>query len=214
MARPGRTTLGNHLRSDVLEAQLNTNSGKVGQICVDVNALPRVKLTAAGVYEVIRTGATSFATVAASAAVTNTATETAFDQTISIPANMLRAGSVIRIHAQGIATATNGTDTLRARVRIGGTDILLTDVVDVADNDIFVIDLTVTVRTAGTGGTMVASGSQALGVPSTATLQIGSLGSTVINTVTATVIDVTALWDNADAGNSVRLDILTADISY
>lgn len=214
MARPGRTKIGDHWRSGVLDGELNTNSGKIGQVCIDTDGLPRMKLRDGGAHEVVKTGASSFATVAASAPVTNTAAETAFDQIITILANALRVGSVIRIHAQGIATATNGTDELVISLRVGGLDIIVTDSVDVADNDIFVIDMTLVVRTIGTGGTMVASGTQALGVPSTANPEIGSLASAALNTVTPTVIDVTAEWDNADAGNSVRLDILTADISY
>ena len=44
---------------------------------------------------------------AASTAVSNTVTETLFDNFITIPANSLGVGSLVRLKWQGIATATN-----------------------------------------------------------------------------------------------------------
>jgi hypothetical protein len=103
-------------------------------------------------------GRRAFSNTAASTAVTNTTAETAFDTSYSIPPNVLQAGDVIRVRFQGIATATNATDTLLIRLRIGGltgTVVLLGTATDVANNDIFEGEATLVVRTAGAAGTIV-----------------------------------------------------------
>ena len=149
-----------------------------------------------------------YAQVAASAAVTNTTTETNFDKTYSIPANKLKAGDVLWIRAQVIATATNATDTLTLRIKLGSTTIVATAAVDVADNDIGVLDVFVLFRTVGASGTMVAMGFVSLGVPGTATARPVSLASTDVDTTAAIVAAVSAAWSVASAGNSCRLDCL------
>jgi hypothetical protein len=154
----------------------------------------------------------SGAIVAASSAVTNTVAETAFDKTKVIPANSLKVGDRIKFRAQAIATATNSTDTLNLKLRVGGTTILATGAVDVANNDIGYIEGEVTVRTIGAGGTMVAAGVTALGASGTVTAKAGNLPSTALNTTVANTVDVTATWSVANAGNSVRLDVLDLDV--
>jgi predicted RecA/RadA family phage recombinase len=158
-----------------------------------------------------RVGSLLGAQLVASAAVTNTITETAFDKTVVIPAAYLADGAVLRIRAQAIATATNSTDTLALRLRIAGTSVVLTTALDVANNDIGVIDALVTIRTDGAGGTMVASGSWNTGVPGTATARAFALASTAIDTTAAITVDVTATWSVANAGNSCRLDQLVVE---
>jgi len=161
-------------------------------------------------------GGRAHSTVAASTAITNTTTETLFDENYSIPANTLKAGTVIRYRAQGIATATNGTDTLQIRARIGGvagTLLLATAAVDVADNDTFHLEGSITVRTAGASGTLVASGMHVLGVPGTATARNGFTASTAVDTTASQVLGVTAEWGAASTANSVRLDILEVSIA-
>lgn len=164
---------------------------------VDLNALGEAQCLGQGkVYEA----------VAASAAVTNTTTETAFDKSYTIPANTLKAGDVIKIRAQVIATATNSTDTLTIKAKAGSTVLAATAAVDVADNDIAVIDIYVVFRTVGASGTMVAFGFVSLGVAGTATARPVSLASTSVDTTAAIALTVTATWSVADAGNSCRLD--------
>jgi hypothetical protein len=163
--------------------------------------------TAAGPF-----GAMIYESVAASAAVTATSTETTFDKSVTIPANDLVAGSVVRVRAQVIATATNSTDTLTLKVKIGGVTLVTTGAVDVANNDIGFIDATATVRTAGASGTMVATGLQGLGVPGTVTAKPFLMGSTALDTTVAVPVIVTAQWSSTNAGNSCRLDVLTVEL--
>jgi hypothetical protein len=149
---------------------------------------------------------------AASTAVTNTTTETSFDVTGTIAANSLVAGSVIRIKWQGIATATNATDTLQIRVKLGSTDLLTTAAVDVADNDIFGGWFDVQIRTIGTGGTMVGNGIYQDPDISGTALKMVNLASTAVDTTAALTAAVSAEWSVADAGNSCRLDLLEVEL--
>lgn len=146
---------------------------------------------------------------AASAAVTNTTTETAFDKTAIFPANTLNEGDILQIFAQGIATATNSTDTLKAKLYIGSTAICDTGALDVANNDIFVIDAKVVIRTAGASGTLIGAGFGYIGTPGTANVKPFSLASTTVDTTAAQTISAKATWSVASASNSCRLDILS-----
>jgi alpha-D-ribose 1-methylphosphonate 5-phosphate C-P lyase len=163
-------------------------------------------------------GGVVYRNVAASAAHTNTTTEALFDRQFEIPANTLKAGSVIKVRFQGIATATNSTDTLTIKLYLGGlsgTAILTGTATDVANNDIFCGEATIVIRTAGASGTFVAFGSHSE-VPAasgTATPVYEITASTVIDTTAAQVVGVGADWSVANAGNSCRLDILVVEIN-
>lgn len=153
-----------------------------------------------------------YSSVAASTAVSNTTTETDFDKSISIPANTLKAGDIIRVRAQAIATSTNSTDTLNLKLKLGSTVILATGAVDVANNDIGYIDADLVVRTVGASGTMVAAGVTALGTEGTVTAKPGKLASAAVDTTAALVVKVSATWSVASASNSVRLDVMDAQL--
>lgn len=165
----------------------------------------------------------TYTAVAASTAVTNTTTETIFSNKYSIPANTLKAGQMIKIRFQGIATATNGTDTLAIALKIGSTDaappvggttLLSLAATDVANNDVFTGEYNLIVRTAGASGTMVGVGTYK-SIPAaegTMTIKDDILASTAINTTAALLIAVTATWSVANAGNSCRLDFMSVEI--
>jgi hypothetical protein len=153
-----------------------------------------------------------YVSVAASTAITNTTTQTAFDTAVTLAANTLKVGSRIRVRAQSIATSTNSTDTLNMIIRLGTTDLLATGAVDVANNDVGYIDAEFVVRTIGASGTMVGVGQTALGVPGTVTAKPKALASTAVDTTTALSVNVTATWSVASASNSVRLDVMDVEV--
>ena len=165
-------------------------------------------------------GGRASSNVAASSAITNTTTETVFDEEASLPANTLKAGTVVRIWYQGIATATNSTDTLIIKLIIDGTasttdgtDVITTNAIDVADNDIFVGCFTLICRTPGAAGTVVGFGQYQDPDAADTTLQKAAfLASTVVDTTAATPIKVSAEWSVANAGNSCRLDVLAVEV--
>jgi len=163
-------------------------------------------------------GGRAYSNTAASTAHTNTTTEALFSTQYSIPANTLKAGTVVKIYFQGIATATNSTDTLTIKLYIGGlagTALLTGTATDVANNDIFAGWFHLVIRTAGASGTMVGFGAHtdAPAASGTATMDVTEiLASTTIDTTAAQVIGVGADWSVANAGNSARLDVLTVEI--
>ena len=163
-------------------------------------------------------GGVVYRNVAASTAHSNSTDEALFDTQYSIPADTLKAGSVIKVRFQGIATATNGTDTLTIKLYIGGlsgTALLTGTATDVANNNIFAGECTIVIRTAGAGGTLVAVGTHT-DVPAaseTATQGICEItASTTIDTTAAQVIGVGADWSAASASNSARLDVMVVEI--
>ncbi len=163
-------------------------------------------------------GRVVYANTAASTAHSNTTTEALFDTQYSIPASTLKAGTVVKIRFQGIATATNSTDTLTIKLYIGGlsgTALLTGTATDVADNNIFAGEFTLVVRTAGASGTMVGYGTHTE-VPAASGTAVHDvteiLASTTIDTTAAQVVGVGADWSVASASNSCRLDLLIVEI--
>ena len=153
-----------------------------------------------------------YSNTAASAAVSNTTTETAFDKSYTIPANSLQVGDVIRVRCQVIATSTNSTDTLKVKGYLASINLQDTGALDVADSDVVFIDLDLIVRTIGASGTFVGAGIQTIGTPGTATMKHFKLASSAIDTTTTNAITFKATWSVASASNSCRLDVLDVQL--
>lgn len=159
-----------------------------------------------------------YSNTAASTAISNTTTETAFSTKATLLANSLAPGSLIRIRYQGIATSTNATDTLAVKLYIGGlagTALISHAATDVANNDVFQGEFEVLIRTIGPSGTMVGTGTYK-SVPAaagTATYKDAIIASTAIDTTAAQDIVVSATWSAASASDSVRLDFLRVVLS-
>jgi len=155
----------------------------------------------------------------ASNAITNTTTETAFSNgAVIFPANVMSAGTVLRVRAQGIVTAAAGADTLIVRARLGAVGgaaavAAATAPVDVSVNDAFVLDFTITIRTAGAAGTFVAGGSVGIGTPATNAMR-ANFAASAIDTTTLRALTLTAQWSAAAAGDSCRLDLFTVDATW
>ena len=166
-----------------------------------------------GLVEPVAAELAAYTSTAASTAVSNTTTETLFDKYFTIPANSLRAGSLIRARFQGIATATNSTDTLAVKLYIGGltgTALISIPATDVADSNVFQGEYELIIRTIGASGTMVGCGTfkSIPAAEGTMTIKDDILASTAIDTTAAQVIGVSATWSVASASNSCRLDFL------
>jgi hypothetical protein len=152
---------------------------------------------------------------AAGTALTNSTTETALYST-TLPANSWGPGStsvkVYKFRGAVRATATNATDTLRVRVRIGpttltGTVVFDSTAVDVANDDLTVWDLTITVRTTGSAGEIVVTGvGTIMGAEGTATARSAFERITSFNTTVDQFVQVTGVWSVANAGNSCQAE--------
>jgi F0F1-type ATP synthase membrane subunit c/vacuolar-type H+-ATPase subunit K len=174
-----------------------------------------------GTFLVGESGASSvpsgllFRQVADSTAVVNTGSETLFDQSYTLPANALRAGDVIKVTAQVFVTSVNATPNLTSKLFVGGlagTAIVDTTALAVVANDIVYINSTITIRTIGSGGTMVAVSDFTVGVPGTATAKAKALASTTINTTVTQVFGIGVTWSAAHASNSCLLRMLNIDL--
>ena len=154
----------------------------------------------------------AYKSTAASTAVSNTVTETNFDTNYSIPAASLTAGTIVRVRWQGIATATNSTDTLTIRLKLGSTTVLASAAVDVANSDIFAGQATLIFRTVGASGTFVAMGLMSDPGAQGVAVKARSMASTAVDTTAALTLAVSAEWSVANAGNSCRLDVMEVEV--
>ena len=159
-------------------------------------------------------GGLASAATAAGTALTNSNTETVLGS-VTLPANTVKAGTGVKIRYQVVATATNSTDTLQLKLRIGpttltGTAVVTTTAVDVTNNDIATADIEFVGRAApGAAAACVAfSNYNNPGAAGTAAQVTGYMGSTNFATNGALLVEVTGTWSVANAGNSCRLDIL------
>lgn len=219
-------------REDALQGKLTTDAYAVADVVFFIIALPGTtflgrlpancpavvigqRLCSNGdgtLVPMSGTGRQLYQNVAASAAVSNTVTETAFDKSYTLPANTLQVGDVLHIRARAKVTAQNSTDTLLLRLKMGNTTLVATAATDAAVSDVGFIDGYFTIRTIGGAGTMVGSGTQGYGVLGTATAKPFELGSTAVNTTTTIAITVSATWSVASAGNSVYLEDLNVSL--
>jgi len=136
--------------------------------------------------------------------------------TITIPANTLGAGDVVRFAAHVEIPTTVSTDTLRLRVRVGGltgTAIYDTTAIDVANNDYATINGQLTFRTVGAAGTAkaVVNARLLMGATDAATATQTTAVSSIDTTSALTVV-VTAVWSTQSA-NVAKLTQLNATVN-
>lgn len=154
-------------------------------------------------------------------AVTTTSTalsanaETAFDQSVTIPANLLSVGSVVTITVGCRVPVGATADTLTLRLRWGGltgTVLCATSAVNVAANDIWAATIVVTIRSATTA-TFTGWLSTPAAVGTAAPLTVKSAGAVAISTIaSATDIVGTADW-SADTTDTVVLEDMTVKVA-
>lgn len=165
---------------------------------------------ASGTAKVV--GGLLYSLTAAGTALTNSTTETVLGS-CTIPANTIKAGTVVQIRYQGIVTADNGATTLTVRLRIGATTLVGTAVIshaatDTSANHIFTGFCELVGRAApGAAAACVAKTHYNDPAAAGATVKAGFLGSTNFATNGALLVEVTGQWSAADA-NSCRLDLL------
>lgn len=165
-------------------------------------------------------GGSAGATVAASTAVTGTTeTRTVFSTSVSIPAETLQVGTVLKVSAAVFYTATTGAETHTLAVALGSTDILTSGNIDPANDGVTLISATLVVRSIGATGTVVGWGTAHTGTrggsPAAQTLFAGS-GSTSTTTVDTTGALVVGIaidrQGTATDSDSCRLDGLVVEI--
>lgn len=161
-----------------------------------------------------RVGGVAYRAVAASTAITGTTeTEANFSEKYTIPAFSLAGGSVIRVRAQGIHTATTGAETHDILLKLGSTTVASKLTIDPADNDIFYLEAIIQIRTSGSSGTFVAAGTIATGATGSAAPAAFFKASTAVDTTAA--LDVAIAIDRQAAAtdaDSARLDLFVVEV--
>jgi len=150
---------------------------------------------------------------AAGTALSNSTDETVLASTSLAPYS-IQPGKVYHVRAAVIATATNSTDTLTVRLRVGsvaltGTVVGSSGAVDVANSDVVTLQVEFVVRDADSSSVVLAHGAvSAPGAEGTATLRVAFESLALDNAVTQHIA-ITGQWSAASASNSCRCDALT-----
>lgn len=174
----------------------------------------------------------------AGTAVANTTTETILVPNVTIPANYMQDGRVLRIRATG-AYGTTATPTIIFSIRWGGvsgTVLAKSSTITTTSGTgsgasmtaLWTLEAVVQTRANGSSGSLFTNGEVILynsanptsgtvtnyGLP--AVIASGSTGGTTPVAVTAdltadTALSLTATWGTANAANSIRLDTYTIE---
>ncbi len=157
-------------------------------------------------------------TQTANATAANTAVETSLSTsglgTRTIPANYLRAGSVVRVSAVGVIADT-GTPTVQFRLKIGATTYLDFGAVTLGalvGTHGWTFDGMVTIRSAGAGGTAIGNGLVYVSSASSPDLDTTNTATTAIDTTAAQAVDFTVQWGTANPANTITCTNLTIEI--
>lgn len=144
----------------------------------------------------------------ASVTVANSSTETsvigAGQGSMTIPANFFTVGKSISFRAVGVHSAS-ASPTIRWRFKIGVTTVLDTTAVTSANstNAGLVVDVYITCRTTGAGGTVFIQGNYT--EEANATFSFANTAVTSINTTITNLLDLTVEWGTGAPGNTVTI---------
>jgi len=164
-----------------------------------------------------RLGGSIATDVAAGSSLTSSASETVLTST-SIPANMIKAGTVLKVKFMCRVTADNGATTLIGRVRLGpttltGTALITSSTVDTSSGHVFAGEFTLIGRAApGAAAACVGlSNYMDLGAVGGAMIN-GTLNSTNFATNGVLLLELTGIWSASDA-NAVQSEIWNVEIT-
>lgn len=174
----------------------------------------------------------------AGTAVANSTTETILFPNVTIPANYMQDGRVLKLTASG-AYGTTSTPTLKFSVRWGGVagTVLATQAANVTTSGtgggasmtaLWLLEVYIQTRTNGATGTLFTNGASRLFTSTLLTagtvtnygqvapIASGATGGTTPVAVTAdltadTALSLTAVWGTANAANSIRGDLYTIE---
>jgi hypothetical protein len=164
-------------------------------------------------------GGVAYSLAAAGTALTNSAAETNL-ASYAIPANTLKAGTVLKVKYQGIATAQAAATTLAVKLKIGTTVLVTHTAHAVTANDIFRGEFTLVAR-AAPGAAAACVGEGLIGMAAVGGDYFDAdkklipvshiLASTNLATNGALTLALTGQWGGADA-SSCRCDVFNVEI--
>lgn len=147
--------------------------------------------------------------------VTNTTAETAFSQKLTIAAGTQKVGDRRTIRAVVKTPTTNSTDTLTLKLKIADIVIAECAAINVADDDVIVLEAFFVVQAIGAGSIAAITGggfSYLSGATSVSKAKaFGRTTSANFATTTDEDITVTATWSVQSTSNIARLESLDQD---
>lgn len=151
--------------------------------------------------------------LAASSNITNVTADTAFSNgTYSIPANFLAAGDRLRIRGKAVVSAQNSTNTHRVRMYLGSTAVADSGAVALAANEYAQFDATITVRSIGATGSLIASGVVGSNPAGVQGVQNINLAATAFDTTAAIAVTVKSTASAQSTGNVIALQEFSVEL--
>ena len=166
-----------------------------------------------------------FAQTANSTLITNTTAESSLINggvgTLTIPANGFSVGDSFRAVFGGVVNANNN-QTIRIRVKAGSIVLLDSGVQSLGSsviNDIWSLNIDFTIRAIGAAGvaSIVSLGSFHYTKTNNASVQgfgFNAVNNTTFDTTISNILNVTAQWGAASAGNNIYSDIFILNKIY
>ena len=166
-----------------------------------------------------------FAQTANSTMITNTTVESSLINggvgTLTVPANGFSVGDSFRAVFGGVMNANNN-QTIRIRMKSGSVLLLDSGLQNLGSSvidDVWSLNVDFTIRQLGTAGvaSIVALGSFHYTKTNNASVQgfgFNVVNNTTFNTTINNVLDVTAQWGSANAGNNIYSDIFVLNKTY
>lgn len=134
---------------------------------------------------------------------------TAYADTLTIPAGVLRSGDVLVIRALIKIDDNNGTNTIANSLRLGGVTLGTQAAHDVDDGDGVFFEAYVSVQTAGASGEIH---SRCLAHVQDDTPDTGVVFDQALDTTAALVIDLLATWSAGHADNKSTIKSLSYEV--
>lgn len=157
-------------------------------------------------------GGLVFANTTVTNTVSNTNSETDFNQNYTIPANDCTPGRVYRVTAQGTyGSASSGN--LRLKLKLGTTVVTSTNsgqpgASQAADSRGWRVEAQITCITAGSSGSVEAHGFATIATTNGSSAQSREMFNTsaiTVNTTTSQTLQLSALWSVADSANTITM---------
>lgn len=166
-----------------------------------------------------------FAQTANSTLITNTTTESSLINggvgTLTIPANGFQVGDSFRVVFGGVMNANNNQN-ITIRVKAGSIVLLDSGLQNLGSsviNDIWSLNIDFTIRAIGAAGvaSIVSLGTFHYTKTNNASVQgfgINSVNTTTFDTTISNILNFTAQWASASAGNNIYSDIFILNKIY
>lgn len=131
---------------------------------------------------------------------------------VTLPANDLRVGDVLKIRGRVVVTNQNSTDTIAIKLYLGAVVLASIAAFDPATNDEILIAGEFTITAIGASGKVQGSALFTAGAPGTATAREAALQSTTIDTTAVALVKATATWSASSANDVSVLRDLTVQL--